>query len=69
MTEDVYTTGGTCPPHHWLIEDDPYGKQRWSCHRCGLVRNEQRRLPEARRLPSASTWGRDEAVLIRSALD
>jgi hypothetical protein len=69
MSKKVPPTAAPCPPHHWLIEDDPHGRQRWSCHKCGLVRNEERHLPEARRLPNASTWGRDEAVLVGADID
>jgi hypothetical protein len=29
----------TCPPHHWLVEDDPrQGDQHWICQRCGAER-------------------------------
>jgi len=56
---------GLCPPHHWLIDDDPgSGQQRWSCARCGLVRQETPRPAEARRLANVATLGRDEVALL-----
>lgn len=30
-----------CPPHHWWIESataSDIGEERWTCHRCGLVK-------------------------------
>lgn len=31
----------TCPPHHWLVEEQPGGLQRWACYRCGEQREHQ----------------------------
>ena len=31
----------TCPPHHWLVEEQPTGLQRWACYRCGEERELQ----------------------------
>ena len=42
------TTSGICPPHHWLIGNEATEQgtvERWSCHRCGAVRER----PVARR--------------------
>jgi len=58
-------TAVPCPPHHWLIDDEPLtGKQRWGCARCGLVRSEPPRPAEARRLANVATLGRDEVALL-----
>jgi hypothetical protein len=42
MMEPVQTTAaGACPPHHWLIGNEMTDQgtvERWSCHRCGAVR-------------------------------
>ncbi len=54
----------TCPPHYWLIASDEMGRDRWSCHKCGLVRADARRPTEARRLSNVCTWGRDEVALV-----
>ena len=53
----------SCPPHHWFIGGSQ-GRQRWSCQKCGLVRTEERRPIEARRLANMSTWSRDEVALL-----
>ncbi len=30
-----------CPPHHWFVEEQPGGLQRWACYRCGQERELQ----------------------------
>jgi Zn-finger protein len=52
-----------CPPHHWMI-DDRLGHQRWSCQKCGLVRDPERRPADTRRLANVCTWSRDEVALM-----
>ena len=56
-----------CPPHHWMI-GSVAGSERWSCQRCGLVRQNEGRVVQARRLANVATWSRDEMVLV-GALD
>ena len=53
-----------CPPHHWLIEPDDMGRDRWACQKCGLVRADAARRTEMRRLSNACTWSRDEVALL-----
>ena len=53
----------SCPPHHWII-DDHLGHQRWSCQKCGLVRDAERRSADTRRLANVCTWSRDEVALM-----
>jgi hypothetical protein len=42
--EDVMTDQPrACPPHHWLIAKEPTDQgivERWSCQRCGSVREQ-----------------------------
>lgn len=38
---------GVCPPHHWLVEEQAGGVQRWACYRCGEER-EHAALPPDR---------------------
>ena len=64
MAQEPSAPVATCPPHHWLIERDDHGRDRWACQRCGLVRATERRSPEGRRLSNVSTWGRDEVALL-----
>ena len=59
----------TCPPHHWLIDGDARGHERWSCQRCGVVRDTTVRPLEARRLANVCTWSRDEVVLLDRGLE
>jgi hypothetical protein len=54
----------SCPPHHWLIEPDDMGRDRWACQKCGLVRADTARRAETRRLSNVSTWSRDEVALL-----
>jgi hypothetical protein len=35
-----------CPPHHWIIVGADT-TQRWTCHRCGVVRAHQDSSGEA----------------------
>jgi hypothetical protein len=36
-----------CPPHHWLVEEQPSGLQHWQCYRCGAERDQEpAALPE-----------------------
>ncbi|HLI25634.1 MAG TPA: hypothetical protein VKZ60_01100 [Chloroflexota bacterium] len=56
----------TCPPHHWLIAA-ARGGEHWTCHRCGLIRQPERRVVTTRRLSNRSTWARDEIALLESA--
>ena len=64
MPADHPPTAVSCPPHHWLIDDEPLtGKQRWGCARCGLVRSETPRPAEARPYfaRAAEELGKDES--------
>jgi hypothetical protein len=40
-------TVAVCPPHYWLVEEQPGGMQHWACYRCGAER-EQSTLPPDR---------------------
>ncbi len=62
------TAVSPCPPHHWLIDQDTSGRERWSCQRCGLVRDAGRGPAEARRLVNVCTWSRDEVALLDDEL-
>ena len=64
MAADPAPTPASCPPHHWLIEPDDMGRDRWACQKCGLVRDDARRPAETRRLSNVSTWSRDEVALL-----
>lgn len=65
MAANAMPPAPCCPPHHWLIEPDDMGRDRWACQKCGLVRAEQgRRVGETRRLSNLCTWSRDEVALI-----
>jgi hypothetical protein len=64
MAAEPSVPAATCPPHHWLIENDDMGRDRWACCKCGLVRADATRPHEARRLSNVCTWGRDEMALV-----
>ena len=64
MAAESSAPAATCPPHHWMIENDDRGRDRWACCRCGLVRAEAARPAGSRRLSNVCTWGRDEMVLV-----
>ncbi|HEY7062090.1 MAG TPA: hypothetical protein VII06_11465 [Chloroflexota bacterium] len=64
MAADPTPAAATCPPHHWLIERDDMGRDRWACQKCGLVRAAAARPAETRRLSNVSTWSRDEVALL-----
>lgn len=64
MDTEPNTPAAVCPPHHWMIDEDDMGRQRWACCKCGLVRQEERRATEVYRLANVSTWGRDEIALV-----
>jgi hypothetical protein len=34
-----------CPPHYWLVEDQPSGDQHWACYRCGAERDQPLEVP------------------------
>jgi len=53
-----------CPPHHWLIAEETRGRQRWSCQKCGLVRDETLRPVAVPRLGNVCTWSREEVALL-----
>jgi hypothetical protein len=38
----------TCPPHHWLVEEQLSGLQHWVCYRCGAEREQQQAVPTDR---------------------
>jgi len=44
----VAITVTTCPPHHWLIEEQVGGLQHWACYRCGAEREQQQAGPAER---------------------
>ena len=50
----MVSRAGSCPPHHWLVEEGSEGLQRWACYRCGAERQQQQALPVDR--PYVS-WG------------
>ena len=64
MAADPMPPAPSCPPHHWLIERDDLGRDRWACQRCGLVRADHGRVVETRRLSNVCTWSRDEVALL-----
>jgi hypothetical protein len=64
MDAEASSLTRSCPPHHWLIDDDSPGGERWSCRKCGLVRTPERRPIEPNRLANVCTWSRDEVALV-----
>jgi Zn-finger protein len=64
MAADTIPPIATCPPHHWLIERDDMGRDRWACQKCGLVRADAVRQAKTRRLSNVCTWSRDEVALL-----
>lgn len=64
MAAEITPPTASCPPHHWLIEPDDMGRDRWACQKCGLVRAASARRAEPRRLSNISTWSRDEVALL-----
>jgi hypothetical protein len=38
----------TCPPHYWLVEEQPSGLQHWACYRCGAERDQPQEQPTER---------------------
>ncbi len=55
--------GPGCPPHYWLAERDPLGREQWVCRRCCQARGLDRGATP-RRLTNACTWSRDEVALL-----
>ena len=64
MAAEIAPATATCPPHHWLIERDDMGRDRWACQKCSLVRAQPGRPAETRRLSNVCTWSRDEVALL-----
>ncbi|HLH22902.1 MAG TPA: hypothetical protein VK066_10285 [Chloroflexota bacterium] len=64
MAADSAPPAASCPPHHWLIERDDMGRDRWACQKCGLVRADGGGRADTRRLSNVCTWSRDEVVLL-----
>jgi hypothetical protein len=64
MAAEIAPPTVACPPHHWLIEPDDMGRDRWACQKCGLVRADAARRAETRRFSNVSTWSRDEVALL-----
>jgi len=64
MAAETSPPAVACPPHHWLIQPDDMGRDRWACQKCGLVRAETGRRPDVRRLSNVCTWSRDEIALL-----
>jgi hypothetical protein len=64
MAAETTPPVASCPPHHWLIERDDMGRDRWACQRCGFVRADAARRADSRRLSNVCTWSRDEVALL-----
>ena len=56
----------SCPPHHWLIEEQPGGLQHWACYRCGVEREQQQVMAAERPYTS---WAPRQPREEPSALD
>ncbi|HEY7066950.1 MAG TPA: hypothetical protein VII06_36130 [Chloroflexota bacterium] len=55
MEDLTQTQAGGCPPHHWLIAKEPTDQgivERWSCQRCGSVREQL--VSKRRPLPTST---------------
>ncbi|HZS02397.1 MAG TPA: hypothetical protein VFE37_27020 [Chloroflexota bacterium] len=69
MAAQTTSPFATCPPHHWLIQADDMGRDRWACQKCGLVRAEAEQRADARRFTNVCTWSRDEVALLDPDLE
>jgi hypothetical protein len=46
-----------CPPHHWLITEEPGARQQWTCLRCSAARTVDLHLPIDRPADQPAKWG------------
>ena len=46
-----------CPPHHWLITEEPGASQQWTCLRCSVARTVDLDAPVERPADQPAKWG------------
>jgi hypothetical protein len=46
-----------CPPHHWLVTEEPGASQQWTCLRCGVVHTVDLDAPTGPAADGPPRWG------------